>query len=257
MGDHNGRPTAINVKLPPGKGLGVEKRRRSRGRNAKKELDDEVCAASSPCMSLRQLAAARWLASWNRACSPRSQLCLARLTLSACTCARPRPWRPRRTRRETPPPAPPSPRAEARARAAAVARAAARGAVAAAVSGETSSQLTGRRGTTRASAANQRRAARRALDQRLRCGQPDPTTSPSHPWPLFRTTLALSLRLALSLSVAGVVQPPRTECPGRALSPRRAVGGRRPCRRYARRHVDHRVVRVGAWGSGGSGDGVQ
>ena len=41
MGDHNGRPTAINVKLPPGKGLGSP-RRRTRGRNAKKELDDDA-----------------------------------------------------------------------------------------------------------------------------------------------------------------------------------------------------------------------
>ena len=41
IGDHNGRPTAINVKLPPGKGLGSP-RRRTRGRNAKKELDAEA-----------------------------------------------------------------------------------------------------------------------------------------------------------------------------------------------------------------------
>ena len=41
IGDHNGRPTAINVKLPPGKGLGSP-RRRTRGRNAKKELDDDA-----------------------------------------------------------------------------------------------------------------------------------------------------------------------------------------------------------------------
>jgi len=70
MGDHNGRPTATNVKLPPGKGLGVEKRRRSRGRNAKKELDDEVCAASGPaCRSVSSLQ--RGVAgSWNHARSP-------------------------------------------------------------------------------------------------------------------------------------------------------------------------------------------
>lgn len=41
IGDHNGRPTAINVKLPPGKGLGSP-RRRTRGRNAKKEADDDA-----------------------------------------------------------------------------------------------------------------------------------------------------------------------------------------------------------------------
>ena len=41
IGEHNGRPTAINVKLPPGKGLGAP-RRRTRGRNAKKEADAEL-----------------------------------------------------------------------------------------------------------------------------------------------------------------------------------------------------------------------
>ena len=41
IGDHNGRPTAIKVNLPAGKGLGSP-RRRTRGRNAKKDLDDDA-----------------------------------------------------------------------------------------------------------------------------------------------------------------------------------------------------------------------
>mmetsp|Transcript_25946 Transcript_25946/g.62697 ORF Transcript_25946/g.62697 Transcript_25946/m.62697 type:complete len:154 (-) Transcript_25946:44-505(-) len=41
LGEHNGRPTAINVRLPVGHQPAFEKRRR-RGRNAKKEADAEA-----------------------------------------------------------------------------------------------------------------------------------------------------------------------------------------------------------------------
>ena len=41
LGEHNGRPTAINVKLPVGHTPSYEKRRR-RGRNANKEADEEA-----------------------------------------------------------------------------------------------------------------------------------------------------------------------------------------------------------------------
>lgn len=43
LGEHNGRPTAINVRLPVGHQPAFEKRRR-RGRNAKKEADAEAAA---------------------------------------------------------------------------------------------------------------------------------------------------------------------------------------------------------------------
>jgi len=41
LGEHNGRPTAMNIKLPVGHEPSFEKRRR-RGRNAKKEMDAEA-----------------------------------------------------------------------------------------------------------------------------------------------------------------------------------------------------------------------
>lgn len=43
LGEHNGRPTAVNVRLPVGHQPAFEKRRR-RGRNAKKEADAEAMA---------------------------------------------------------------------------------------------------------------------------------------------------------------------------------------------------------------------
>jgi len=41
LGEHNGRATAMNIRLPPGHEPSFEKRRR-RGRNAKKEADAEA-----------------------------------------------------------------------------------------------------------------------------------------------------------------------------------------------------------------------